>query len=113
MITCEPIVYLSICDMSVKIAESNSDLRLIVHKGLTKQCDIELTSIAGDIVLTDSEILSFGAEGCTFKLQLRDSNNAPVDFMYKDCNGDDQLAEIIRLKFIDCETQNDYLNEVC
>ena len=63
--------------------------------------------------MTDNEILSFGAEGVTFKLQLRDDNNAPVDFMYVDCNGDDQLAEVIRLTFMDCEYQNDYLYEIC
>ncbi len=110
---CEPKVMLSICDSNVKIAESVEDLKLIVWKGNVRQCDIELTSIAGDIVLTDNEILAFGAEGVTFKLQLRDENNAAVDFMYKDCNGVDQVAETIRLTFMDCDTQNDFLYEIC
>ena len=110
---CEPKIMLSICDQNVKIAESLTDLTLIVWKGNIRKCNIELTSIAGDIVLTDSEILAFGAEGVTFKLQLRDENNAPVEFMYKDCAGVDQVAETIRLTFMDCETQNDVLNEIC
>ena len=113
MSLCEPKISISICDNNVKIAESNQDLRLIIYKGVNRQCDIELTSIAGDIVLTDNEILSFGAEGVNFKLQLRDEDNAPFDFMYKDCNGNDQYAETIRLTFIECETQNDYLYEIC
>jgi hypothetical protein len=101
------------CDYNVKIAESLTDLTLIVYKGNIRQCNIELTEIAGDIVLTDNEILSFGAEGVTFKLQLRDSNNEPVNFMYIDCEGNDKLAEVIRLTFIDCDLQNDYLYEIC
>ena len=113
MTLCEPKIMLSICDSNVKIAESLTDLTLIVYKGNIRQCNIELTQIAGDIVLTDNEILSFGAEDVTFKLQLRDSNNAPVNFMYIDCNGDDQLAEVIRLRFMDCDLQNDYLYEIC
>lgn len=113
MTLCEPKIMLSICDNNVKIAESNEDLQLIVWKGNIRQCNIELTSIAGDIVLTDNEILTFGAEGQTFKLQLRNENNESVEFMYKDCNGNDQLAEVIRLTFMDCETQNDHLNETC
>jgi hypothetical protein len=36
-----------------------------------------------------------------------------VNFMYIDCNGDDQLAEVIRLTFMDCEEQNDFLYEIC
>jgi hypothetical protein len=110
---CEPKCQLSICDSNVKIAESQTDLTLVVYKGNIRQCDIELTSIAGDIVLTDAEILAFGAEGVTFKLQLRDENNIAVNFMYIDCNGDDQLAEVIRLRFMDCDLQNDYLYEIC
>ena len=113
MTICEPKIMLSICDSNVKIAESLTDLTLIVYKGNIRQCNIELSEIAGDIVLTDNEILSFAAEGVTFKLQLRDNNNAPVDFMYIDCNGNDQLAEVIRLTFMDCEYQNDYLYEIC
>jgi hypothetical protein len=113
MTLCEPKIMLSICDSNVKISESLTNLTLIVYKGNVRQCNIELTEIAGDIVLTDNEILSFAAEGVTFKLQLRDDNNAPVDFMYIDCNGDDQLAEVIRLTFMDCEYQNDYLYEIC
>ena len=113
MTLCEPKIMLSICDSNVKIAESLTDLTLIVYKGNIRQCNIELTEIAGDIVLTDNEILSFAAEGVTFKLQLRDNNNAPVDFMYVDCNGNDQLAEVIRLTFMDCEYQNDFLYEIC
>ncbi len=101
------------CDYNVKIAESLTDLTLIVYKGNIRQCNIELTEIAGDIVLTDNEILSFGAEGVTFKLQLRDNNNAAVNFMYIDCEGNDQIAEVIRLTFIDCDLQNDYLYEIC
>jgi hypothetical protein len=104
---------LSICDSNVKIAESLTDLTLIVYKGNVRQCNIELTEIAGDIVLTDNEILSFAAEGVTFKLQLRDNNNVAVDFMYIDCNGNDQLAEVIRLTFMECEEQNDFLYEIC
>lgn len=113
MTLCEPKIMLSICDSNVKIAESLTDLTLIVYKGNIRQCNIELTEIAGDIVLTDNEILSFAAEGVTFKLQLRDNDNAPVDFMYVDCNGNDQLAEVIRLTFMDCEYQNDFLYEIC
>ena len=113
MSLCEPKIMLSICDRNTKIAESLTDLTLIVWKGNIRKCNIEMTSIAGDIVLTDSEILAFGAEGVTFKLQLRDENNAPVEFMYKDCAGVDQVAETIRLTFMDCETQNDVLNEIC
>jgi hypothetical protein len=110
---CEPKIMLSICDSNVKIAESLTDLTLIVYKGNIRQCNIELTEIAGDIVLTDNEILSFAAEGVTFKLQLRDNNNVAVNFMYIDCNGNDQLAEVIRLTFMECEEQNDYLYEIC
>ena len=110
---CEPKISLSICDNNVKIAESNTDVRLIVYKGVSKQCDIELTPILGELFLTDEEILSFGAEGVTFKLQLRDQDNAPVEFIYKDCRGLEQYAETIRVTFIDCETQNDSLNEIC
>ena len=113
MTLCEPKIMLSMCDFNVKIAESLTDLTLIVYKGNVRQCNIELTEIAGDIVLTDNEILSFGAEGVTFKLQLRDANNAPANFMYVDCNGDDQLAEVIRLTFMECEEQNDFLYEIC
>jgi hypothetical protein len=113
MTLCEPKIMLSICDSNVKIAESLTDLTLIVYKGNVRQCNIELTEIAGDIVLTDNEILSFAAEGVTFKLQLRDNNNVAVDFMYIDCNGNDQLAEVIRLTFMECEEQNDFLYEIC
>lgn len=113
MTLCEPKIMLSICDSNVKIAESLTDLTLIVYKGNIRQCNIELTEIAGDIVLTDNEILSFAAEGVTFKLQLRDNNNVAVDFMYIDCNGNDQLAEVIRLTFMECEEQNDFLYEIC
>ena len=113
MTLCEPKIMLSMCDFNVKIAESLTDLTLIVYKGNVRQCNIELTEIAGDIVLTDNEILSFGAEGVTFKLQLRDANNAPANFMYVDCNGDDQLAEVLRLTFMECEEQNDFLYEIC
>jgi hypothetical protein len=113
MTLCEPKIMLSICDSNVKIAESLTDLTLIVYKGNIRQCNIELAEIAGDIVLTDNEILSFAAEGVTFKLQLRDNNNVAVDFMYIDCNGNDQLAEVIRLTFMECEEQNDFLYEIC
>jgi len=110
---CEPKCYLSICDNSVRIAQSNVSATLIVHKGNIRQCDIELNSIAGDIILTSSEILEFGAEGTVFKIQLRDANNTPINLMYFDCNGVAKLAKMIRLVFFECENQNPFLYEIC
>ncbi|MFN9320901.1 MAG: hypothetical protein ACK58Q_09980 [Chitinophagales bacterium] len=110
---CEPICRISMCDSSVKIAESNEDLTLLISQSNKQFCPIELTSIAGDIVLTNPEIIDFGAEGPTFKIQLRDSNNTPVELMYKDCDGLDAVAFTIRLRFLDCEYQNDFLYEIC
>ena len=110
---CEPICRISMCDSSVKIAESNEDLTLLIYESNKLLCPIELTSIAGDIVLTNPEIIDFGAEGRTFKLQLRDSNNAPVELMYKNCDGQDAVALTVRLRFLDCESQNDFLYEIC
>jgi hypothetical protein len=109
---CEPIIELSICDKNVKIAENDQDLNLIV-KGNQRQCNIELASIAGDIVLTDSEILEFATTVHTFKMQLRHLDNSPADFDYIDCHGNSHKAETIRVRFVECGELNDVLNEIC
>ena len=113
MTTCEPVCRISMCDSSVKIAESNEDLTLLIYNSNKPLCPIELNSIAGDIVLTNAEIIDFGAENTIFKIQLRDSNNTPVELMYKNCNGQDAVAFTVRLRFLDCESQNDFLYEIC
>lgn len=113
MALCEPKIELSICDSNVKIGEGTGEFTLIIHKGNKRICNIDLSDIAGDIVLTDAEILEFATEGQTFKLQLRDVNNAPVELMYKDCTGQDAVAETIRLTFMECDAQNDFLYEIC
>ena len=111
---CEPKCQLSLCDNDVKIATSTVPLFLKVWKSNVRLCDIELIPKPNnDIVLSNDDIIDFGAEGTTFKIQLRDSNNEVVEIMYKDCNGTDKLAESIRLSFNECETQNDVLNEIC
>jgi hypothetical protein len=113
MALCEPIIELSICDKNVKIAENVQDLKLIVYKGSERQCTYELTSIAGDIVLTDTEILDFGNTSSTFKLQLRYEDNSPASFIYFDCAGNETETDVIRLRFIECGELNDVLNEIC
>lgn len=110
---CEPIIELSICDKNIKIAENVQDLTLIVYKGVQRQCNFELTSVAGDIVLTDVEILEFATTAHTFKLQLRHSDNTPASFQYIDCQGNEMESEIIRVRFIECGEQNEVLYEVC
>jgi hypothetical protein len=112
--TCEPIIELSICDKNVKIAENVNDLTLIVYKGNQRQCDFELPSIDGVISLTDTEILEFATTAHTFKFQLRDpQTNEMVDFEFIDCNGFEMLANVVRVRFIECGEQNDVMYEVC
>lgn len=110
---CEPIIELSICDKNVKIAENVQDLTLLVYKGNQRQCNFELPSVAGDIVLTDVEILEFATTSHTFKLQLRYADNTPATFEYIDCQGNKMESEVIRVRFVDCVEINDVLNEVC
>jgi hypothetical protein len=110
---CEPIIELSICDKNVKIAENAQPLTLIVYKGNQRQCDFELTSVAGVISLTDVEILDFATTAHTFKMQLRKSDNKPADFDYVDCHGNTHKADTIRVRFVECGELNDVLNEIC
>lgn len=110
---CEPIIELSICDKNVKIAENIQDLTLIVYKGNQRQCSFEIPSIAGDIVLTDTEILEFGSTAHTFKLYLKYADNSRANFQYYNCEGDEMQSEVIRLRFIECGELNDVLNEIC
>ena len=110
---CEPIIELSICDKNVKIAENAQDLNLIVYKGNQRQCNFELPSVFGDIVLTDVEILDFATTAHTFKLQLRYADNTPASFQYINCAGDLMEASVVRVRFIECGELNDVLNEIC
>lgn len=110
---CEPIIELSICDKNVKIAENLQDLTLIVYKGNQRQCNFEILSVAGDIVLTDTEILEFASTAHTFKLYLRYADNTRANFQYFNCEGDEMLSDVIRLRFVECVEQNYVLNEIC
>ncbi len=110
---CEIKVTLNMCDTNVKIAESNDPVYLYVKRGITPICRHELMPISGDVFLTDLEILDFANEGITYKLQLRDENNTPVDFMYFDCSGTAQTAEHLRVSFLNCEDPNLFLYEDC
>jgi len=113
MALCEPIIELSICDKNVKIAENIQDLTLIVHKGNERKRNYELPSVAGNIVLTDVEILDFATTAHTFKLQLKYADNTPASFQYIDCQGNEMESEVIRVRFIECGELNDVLNEIC
>lgn len=114
---CEPVCQLSVCDTEVLLTDTNhnnEDFKLLVWKGNKRICDYELTSDnTGKIYLTDTEILEFSAEGQTFKIQLRDSENNVVDLDYFDCNGNEQKADKVRIKFIECEVENTALYETC
>ena len=111
---CEPNCQLSTCDDGVKIGESLVPLYLLVWKGNKRLCDIEITpELNNDLLLTNDMIIDFADEVSTFKIQLRTSNNAPTDIMYKDCSGTNQVAETIRLKFNECDITNFHLNEIC
>lgn len=114
---CEPKCQLSICDSEVLLADTNHNnqlFKLLVWKGNTRQCDYDLPSDnTGNIYLTNTEILDFAAEGQTFKIQLRDEDNKLVEMDYLDCTGTTHKADKIRLTFVDCEAENNFLYEIC
>lgn len=110
---CEPIITLNICDNSVKIAESAETVILKVYRGASLECSYELEPISGEIFITDTEILDFGNESATFKLNLKTATNQSVNFIYNDCTGASVESEYIRVRFIECGELNTELNETC
>lgn len=112
--SCEPLIFLNICDKKVKLAEYNADVTLLIKKGNTKLCEVELTPENGVIYLEDDVILDFANEFHTFKIQLRNENNEVIHLEYTDCEGTEMVAELIKIRFNNCEnTQNVELVQEC
>lgn len=110
--SCFPLCELSICDTDVLLTSIVGDATLLIKKGSYVQCSYEITNVGGDIMLTDTEILDFGDVAHIYTIQLK-QNSTIVPILYYDCDNVQQAADAIRLRFNDCTSVNNELNEVC
>lgn len=110
--SCYPLTELSICDTDVLLTSVEGDAVLYVKKGSYSLCSYDIVNTGGDLFLTDTEILDFGDIAHVFTIQLK-QNGTILPILYYDCDGAQQSAEAVRLRFNDCTSVNNELNEVC
>lgn len=109
---CYPLLEASICDTNLLLAHSLNDV-VLKFKKKGQSCSINLPAQGGEIYLTDVEILENFDNANIFQLSLTDTNGTIIPIEYIDCEGNFESANIIKLRFNDCENQNDILFQIC
>lgn len=113
MSSCKPLIYLTICDESVHIADSSAPARLDVYKRGALDCSHTLTPSNNKLYLTPTILDLIADTYWTLELRLSDSNNQAILFTYKDCDGESQTSEFIQVKFMECGEPNTILIQSC
>lgn len=109
---CIPLLDASICSKELFLAYATSDCILsFTKKG--QRCSIDLPVNNGEIFLTDTEILETFDTANYFTLSLKDSTGTQIGIEYIDCLGNSVNANEVRIKFNECLTETDYLEEIC
>jgi len=110
--SCFPLCELSICDNAVLLTSVAGDVTMNVRKGSYAVCSYEITEVGGDIMLTDTEILDFADIAHVYTIELKQDGTI-IPILYYDCDNVQQSSDAVRIRFNDCTSVNNELNEVC
>jgi hypothetical protein len=109
---CYPLLEASICETNLLLAHSAIDC-ILSFKKKGQTCKINLPEQGGEIYLTDDEILANFDNANIFTLTLTDVTGTIIPIEYINCAGSFDEANIVKLKFNDCEFTSDVLYESC
>ena len=109
---CLPLLEASICDTNLLLAHSLNDC-VLRFKKKGQACSIDIPAQGGEIYLTDVEILEHFDNANVFQIQLTDTAGTIIPIEYINCDGNFDSGNSVKLKFNDCENENDVLYEVC